>query len=143
MNTCVNTLLKDFLFPSFKPRSRTSDPPENKNNEDFTTVMKLEKYCSTIQVDWKFPKNLFQDHPLSKVAWAYPKEHKLCMRCEKIFVFNRWPHHCRACGVTICNSCTYNAKVKDSGERITSKKAKVCSDCHSKRFYCKVRSKDH
>lgn len=145
MNACVNTLLKEFFFrlaSPFKPVSTTSEPPQNEDfSEDFTGVMKLGKYGLTLQVDWKFPKHRVKDPALSKVAWAYPREYNLCMRCEKIFVFNRWPHHCRACGVTICNSCTYYVKVKDSRGRITRKKVKICNHCHTERFYCDVRSK--
>lgn len=100
------------------------------NRKNFTGKLKLGKYSDTIDVDWIFPKNLSEDDPLREVAWAYPRKYNLCMRCEKIFIFNRWPHHCRACGVMICRSCTAYAKVKnrDTGKD-TGKEVRVCSAC--------------
>lgn len=129
MNTCVNTLLKDFfsqrVFPLDRP-SLTDDP----NCKNFTGKLKLGKYSDTIEVDWIFPKNLSKDDPLREVAWAYPRKYNLCMRCEKIFLFNRWPHHCRACGVMICRSCTTHAKVKNRDtEKDTGKEVRVCAAC--------------
>eukprot|EP01040_Poterioochromonas_malhamensis_P008977 gene8977-9717_t len=141
MNTCVNTLLKDFFFrlaSPFKPVSVTSEPPQNEDSiEDFTAIMELGKYGLTIKVDWKFPKNRLKDPALSKVAWAYPREYNLCMRCEKIFVFNRWPHHCRACGVTICNGCTYYVKAARAVIVCTKETIKPANPFEPQKYYCK------
>eukprot|EP01040_Poterioochromonas_malhamensis_P008979 gene8979-9720_t len=133
MNTCVNTLPKVFsprVFPLDRP-SLTDDS----HRKNFTGKLKPEKYSHyTIDVDWIFPKNLPEDDPLREVAWAYPRKYDLCMRCEKIFIFNRWPHHCRACGVMICRSCTAHAKVVNfDTQMVTRKKVRVCTWCHNKR----------
>ncbi len=139
MISCVNTVLKDFFSQRVFPLDRPSliDDSHHKN---FTGKLKPVKYSHfTIDVDWIFPTNLSEDDPLREVAWAYPREHDLCMRCEKIFLFNRWPHHCRACGVMICRSCSAHAKVvnPDTG-KVTEKKVRVCTWCHNNRSQCVV-----
>ena len=59
-----------------------------------------------------------------------------CMKCEKVFSYGRWKHHCRVCGNIFCSTCCANYNVF---EPFYLDPVRTCDDCHTERKYNKYR----
>jgi len=60
--------------------------------------------------------------------WVPDNETKLCMHCKTVeFTFINRRHHCRKCGMVVCNDCS-NKRVMLPEQ--SSKPLRVCLSCH-------------
>ena len=60
-------------------------------------------------------------------VWQTDKSAKGCRLCERGFTLTRRRHHCRICGLLVCNSCSPNRLVIASIDE--KKKVRVCNKC--------------
>jgi len=62
-----------------------------------------------------------------KVGWVMDNDIRECMECTKTFTWFRRRHHCRMCGVLVCNECSsQRMHVKHFPEL----ESRVCTTCH-------------
>ena len=61
-------------------------------------------------------------------VWVEDKHAKGCSLCGESFTFMRRRHHCRKCGIVVCDACSLNRwKLKNIS---LTKKQRVCSRCY-------------
>merc|ERR1712025_312022 len=62
-----------------------------------------------------------------KVDWQTDKSSSTCAVCsEKFFVFKR-RHHCRKCGMIVCENCSKGRMILNAEEKIP---VRVCDACN-------------
>eukprot|EP00603_Paraphysomonas_imperforata_P002902 CAMPEP_0114428252 /NCGR_PEP_ID=MMETSP0103-20121206/8824_1 /TAXON_ID=37642 ORGANISM="Paraphysomonas imperforata, Strain PA2" /NCGR_SAMPLE_ID=MMETSP0103 /ASSEMBLY_ACC=CAM_ASM_000201 /LENGTH=887 /DNA_ID=CAMNT_0001597451 /DNA_START=65 /DNA_END=2728 /DNA_ORIENTATION=+ len=77
-----------------------------------------------------------------RVGWVHDADISHCMVCRSDFGFFKRKHHCRACGLVVCSSCSpYRAQIPSLEEEDVERKdnrpaSRVCNNC----FGLKIRS---
>lgn len=76
--------------------------------------------------------------PAYVTAWVLNDQHPSCMLCaQKFGTTRRWRHHCRICGLLVCQQCsdhTVNIVVKTEGgggQLLEKDGSRVCNLCHN------------
>mmetsp|Transcript_37414 Transcript_37414/g.101331 ORF Transcript_37414/g.101331 Transcript_37414/m.101331 type:complete len:167 (-) Transcript_37414:71-571(-) len=62
---------------------------------------------------------------LKMVEWKENAEQPNCKVCNTEFGFTRWHHHCRRCGMNVCNACSSTRKCIPG----YAKDQRVCDTC--------------
>ena len=93
------------------------------------SVEQLSRTLSNISESSSIAATLLTKHtstPLSKNGWVISSS--LCMICRIEFGFFYRPHHCRCCGIIVCDPCSKSKviieELKDKGE------LRICNQCY-------------
>ena len=63
------------------------------------------------------------------LGWVMSQDILSCMSCEDLFTSFVWKHHCRSCGIMICNACScYTAQVIEIEDEGLLRVCNRCSD---------------
>lgn len=73
------------------------------------------------------------------VSWIPDKASPACMRCDGRFTATNRRHHCRMCGLLVCDKCSKDkAVIRHIND---TKKQRVCYVCHTKKLEEESRSR--
>ncbi|MCP3941237.1 MAG: hypothetical protein GY710_07125 [Desulfobacteraceae bacterium] len=149
-SACIITKYIDFnenlLLPETNYNSSLSPKPKqplSQTTRVTTAYPKTTPLLSSIIEKPLSPPPHIAVNPMAKVRkqWINDSESKTCMACgNRLWMGNR--HHCRSCGILICNKCTcttrkalnlYDLSFTNNSQRtkaISSSPKKVCKTCY-------------
>lgn len=59
-------------------------------------------------------------------VWTQDQQSTCCVLCQSVFTAIKRRHHCRACGILVCNACS---KTKQLLPNVDKKAVRVCDSC--------------
>lgn len=84
--------------------------------KEFKSLQKIESYYWENRTLSVFPPVWFQDDRVHS-----------CQICLQLFNLIRWPHHCQACGISVCANCSKHVMKLPW----TDKPSSVCDLCYA------------
>jgi hypothetical protein len=66
------------------------------------------------------------NNSLEPIKWVPNERSRVCLICSKKFGVFRRKHHCRSCGMLVCNSCSPDV---DYVQGYKDRKVRVCKFC--------------
>jgi len=109
--------------PTYKPTLRPAHP--------FRVLLVHPLHPSTFAPIHSFSQGMVGGIPttsstaLKMVEWKENAEQPNCKVCNTEFGFTRWHHHCRRCGMNVCNACSSTRKCIPG----YAKDQRVCDTC--------------
>merc|ERR1712185_118854 len=76
-------------------------------------------------------------------SWVPDDDVTECSGCQTKFRFFTRKHHCRACGLVFCDSCTryrihYTAEARVCEDGYVEKEKRVCQPCYARIYVTKT-----
>lgn len=73
-------------------------------------------------------------HGLEDTGWVINESCRVCLRCGMAFGLLLWRHHCRICGLLVCNPCSLRSNPILDAPGLEH--SRVCREC----WQCEVRT---
>lgn len=74
-----------------------------------------------------------QQGSMIQPVWSSNSDSSNCMLCAKKFNFVRRKHHCRQCGILVCDDCSKARAQLGSVQNKEQKEVRVCNNCSNKK----------